>query len=69
MGGSGVREVQLSADAGFADAAWQLWQPTARVALGAGAPLYVRVRDGAGNVSATWQARSGYTIGIPWLQR
>ena len=69
VGGSGVRELQLSADPGFAGTPWQLWQPAVPVALDDGASVYVRVRDGAGNVSATYQVRNGYTVGVPWLRQ
>jgi|GEM_PF-798568 len=50
-GGSGVASMQISADANFTSARWQTFAPTAQVTAQSGDQLYVRVRDGVGNLS------------------
>lgn len=66
--GSGVAalEVQVGADP-------PTWQPYAgRIELGAAgasAPVSLRFRDAAGNVSAPYQAPAGYTVALPLVVR
>ncbi|MFN8490091.1 MAG: glycoside hydrolase family 16 protein [Caldilineaceae bacterium] len=70
-GGSGLAEMEISDNAQFTGAAWQPYQ--AEVLLTnqqPDAPLYVRVRDGAGNESAalTTTLTPRQTIYIPFVQ-
>ncbi|MFN8487963.1 MAG: carbohydrate binding domain-containing protein [Caldilineaceae bacterium] len=53
LGGSGVAAMQISTQSDFADASWQPWQDNVAVDVAPETTLYVRVRDGAGNESAT----------------
>lgn len=50
--GSGVAAMQVSKRVDFADVAWQPYAPEVNVTINPGDHLHVRVRDGAGNVSA-----------------
>jgi hypothetical protein len=51
-GGSGVAAMQTSSDPAFGGAAWQPYTATTAVNAQPGETLYVRVRDGVGNLSA-----------------
>lgn len=51
--GSGVEQMQISLEKHFGDAVWQPVQPTATMSARSGQRIYVRVQDGAGNVSET----------------
>jgi len=51
QGGSGVADMQISTDANFTGARWQLFNTTAQVTAQPGDKVYVRVRDGVGNTS------------------
>lgn len=65
---SGVAAVELQV--GDSTAAWQPY--SSRVQLGAeaaGAPVTLRFRDGAGNVSAPYVAPSGYSVMLPLITR
>ena len=56
VGGSGVNEVQVSEDAGFAGAVWQPYSTSVNVGGDVAGSVYVRVRDTAGNVSGSVRA-------------
>lgn len=51
-GGSGVAEMEVSTQEDFADVTWAPWQEFVEIAATSD-PLHIRVRDGAGNESAT----------------
>lgn len=54
-GGSGVSAMQISTNSNFADAEWQAFNATPGIDVQLGQPIYVRVRDGVGNLSSTAQ--------------
>ena len=51
QGGSGIADMQISTDANFTGARWQSFTPTSQVTAQPGGKVYVRVRDGVGNLS------------------
>ncbi len=51
VGGSGVAEMQISTDATFTNAVWQPYVSSATLTVTGDKPVYVRVRDGMGNLS------------------
>ena len=55
-GGSGVAEMQIGTDATFAGAVWQPYVPSATLTIAGNQPVYVRVRDGVGNLSNITEA-------------
>ncbi|MFN8494296.1 MAG: choice-of-anchor Q domain-containing protein [Caldilineaceae bacterium] len=65
--GSGVSEMQLSTQSDFADAPWQPFQAEVQITANPDAVLYVRVRDGAGNESATVQATQANILYLPLI--
>ena len=56
VGGSGVAEMQIGTDATFAGAVWQPYVPSATLTIAGNQPVYVRVRDGVGNLSNITEA-------------
>ncbi len=68
-GGSGVAEMQISTDATFAGAVWQPYVPSAMLTISNEQPVYVRVRDGVGNLSNVAQAIefNGSPIFLPFI--
>ena len=52
QGGSGLAAMQISADPNFIAARWQPYSPTSQLAAQHPGVVYVRVRDGAGNISS-----------------
>ncbi len=57
QGGSGVADMQISADANYTGARWQPFKNTIQVTAQPGDEVYARVRDGVGNVSAVAMIR------------
>ncbi len=53
QGGSGVAEMQIVKTPSFQYAPWQPYQSNIRISATGSTTVYVRVRDGAGNLSAT----------------
>ena len=53
QGGSGVADMQISTNANFHGAQWQPFSTTAQIIAQPNDKLYVRVRDGVGNISET----------------
>jgi hypothetical protein len=53
--GSGVEEMQISPDEEFSDPAWQPYTPSVDVDAQSAQMLYIRVRDGSGNISEAVQ--------------
>ncbi|MFN8487973.1 MAG: hypothetical protein U0350_10295 [Caldilineaceae bacterium] len=68
-GGSGVAEMQISADADFVGAVWQPWQADITMPSEPSGALYVRVRDGAGNESASVPMTSTAFLYLPLMTR
>lgn len=70
-GGSGVAEMQISTNPAFSGARWQPFAATAQVSAVTGQTVYVRTRDGAGNISNTAQRvvpdKVYHTIFLPQL--
>jgi len=52
INGSGVEEMQISTDADFTGVRWRPYSTTAEITIDSGAEIYIRVRDGVGNVSS-----------------
>jgi len=53
VGGSGMADMQVATHSDFTGASWQLFSTRAQISIQPGQAVYVRVRDAAGNVSAT----------------
>jgi hypothetical protein len=49
--GSGVQQMQISADIEFSDSAWQPYRSSVEIEAQPGQTIYVRVQDGSNNVS------------------
>jgi alpha-tubulin suppressor-like RCC1 family protein len=66
-GGSGVSMMQVSNDPRFINSSWQPYRDSLIWNSGDGT-IYVRVRDGAGNISAIATASTVGTIYVPFVQ-
>jgi hypothetical protein len=56
VGGSSVAAMQIATSSNFTGASWQPFNAVAQISAQSGQAIHVRVRDGAGNVSATASA-------------
>ena len=68
LGGSGVADMQLSTHADFSGAVWQPFSATASLVAQPGDTVYVRVRDGVGNISGVTLA-GNYSVFLPVTMR
>ncbi len=69
VGGSGIDRIQISGFADFHDAAWQAYSTRITTNATQGSSVYLRVRDGAGNISPTKQLIIPNLIYIPYTVR
>ena len=73
--GSGVSHMQVSLEATFDDSPWQPFTSTTTISATPGQTIYVRVQDGAGNISPTASVTvpepgdTGQHLSLPYVSR